>query len=110
VLGFSAVEVAGQLDTSTAAVNSSLQRARATLAAATPREDLLREPGDRVVRATIERYVHAFESADVDTLITLLTDDAGARDAARPALVRRTCRLRPVSSPAFSRCGAAAGE
>jgi len=74
VLGFRPVEVAGQLDTSTAAVNSSLQRARATLAAATPREDLLREPGDRVIRETIERYVHAFESADVDTLVTLLTD------------------------------------
>jgi len=76
VLGFSAVEVAGQLDTSAAAVNSSLQRARAALAAATPRENLLREPEDRAIRATVERYVHAFESADVDTLVTLLTDDA----------------------------------
>lgn len=76
VLEFSAVEVAAQLDTTTAAVNSSLQRARAALAAATPREHLLREPADKTIRETIERYVDAFESADVDTLVTLLTDDA----------------------------------
>jgi RNA polymerase sigma-70 factor, ECF subfamily len=76
VLKFSAAEVAGQLDTSTAAVNSALQRARAAIAAATPREHALRKPDDRAVRDTIERYIRAFEAADVDTLVTLLTDDA----------------------------------
>ncbi|WP_433274226.1 sigma-70 family RNA polymerase sigma factor [Pseudonocardia xinjiangensis] len=76
VLEFSAAEVAAQLDTSAAAVNSALQRARAALAAASPRENALREPDDRSVRETVERYVRAFESADVDTLVTLLTDDA----------------------------------
>jgi RNA polymerase sigma-70 factor, ECF subfamily len=76
VLRFSAAEVAGQLDTSTAAVNSALARARAAIAAAAPRESALPEPGDRAVRDTIERYIRAFESADVTALVTLLTDDA----------------------------------
>ncbi len=76
VLEFSAAEVASQLDTSVAAVNSALQRARAALAGAPPRENSLRKPGDRTVRETVERYVRAFEAADVDTLVTLLTGDA----------------------------------
>jgi len=76
VLQFSAAEVATQLDTSAASVNSSLQRARAALAAATPREYEVREPDDQGVRETIERYVRAFEAADVPALVTLLTDDA----------------------------------
>jgi len=76
VLEFSAAEVAAQLNASVAAVNSALQRARAALAGAAPREDALREPDDRTVQQTIERYIRAFEAADVDTLVTLLTDDA----------------------------------
>jgi RNA polymerase sigma-70 factor (ECF subfamily) len=76
VLQFSAAEVAGQLGTSTAAVNSALQRARAAIAAAAPQENALPEPDDRAVRETIERYIRAFESADVHTLVTLLTEDA----------------------------------
>jgi RNA polymerase sigma-70 factor (ECF subfamily) len=76
VLQFSAAEVAEQLETSTAAVNSALQRARAAIAEAAPQEDALRRPDDRTVRDAIERYIHAFESADVDTLVSLLTEDA----------------------------------
>ena len=76
VLRFSAAEVAIQLESSTAAVNGALQRARAALAAAAPRENAMREPDDRAVRETVERYIRAFEAADVDTLVTLLTDDA----------------------------------
>jgi RNA polymerase sigma-70 factor (ECF subfamily) len=76
VLQFSAAEVAKQLETSTAAVNSALQRARTAVAAAAPRENALRRPDDRALRDTIERYIRAFESADVDTLVTLLTEDA----------------------------------
>jgi RNA polymerase sigma-70 factor (ECF subfamily) len=76
VLEFSAAEVADQLGTSTAAVNSALQRARATMSAAAPREDELTEPDDATARTTIDRYVRAFEAADVDALVALLTDDA----------------------------------
>ena len=76
VLAFSAAEVAGQLDTSTAAVNSALQRARAAIAGAAPSQSALRTPDDQEVRRKIEHYIQAFEAADVDTLVTLLTDDA----------------------------------
>jgi len=76
VLQFSAAEVAAQLTTSTAAVNSALQRARAALAEAAPRVNVLRKPDDGTVRETIERYIRAFESADIDRLVSLLTDDA----------------------------------
>jgi RNA polymerase sigma-70 factor, ECF subfamily len=75
VLAFSAAEVAGQLATSTASVNSALQRARATLAGADLDEDELTDPEDPSVRATVERYVRAFEAADVPALVALLSAD-----------------------------------
>ncbi|MCU1615370.1 MAG: rpoE [Frankiales bacterium] len=75
VLAFSAAEVAAQLETSTASVNSALQRARATLADAAPSEEELTDPDDVSVRATVERYVRAFEAADVAALVRLLTAD-----------------------------------
>jgi RNA polymerase sigma-70 factor (ECF subfamily) len=76
VLDFTAGEVAGMLDTSPAAVNSALQRARAGLSGAPPDEAGLAEPDDRAVRDTVDRYIRAFEAADVDGLVSLLTDDA----------------------------------
>jgi RNA polymerase sigma-70 factor (ECF subfamily) len=75
VLAFSAAEVAAQLETSTASVNSALQRARATLAGADLREDELTDPDDPSVRETVERYVRAFEAADVPALVSLLSAD-----------------------------------
>jgi len=76
LLEFSAAEVAEQLDASVASVNSALQRARAGLAAAGLVEDEIVQPDDRAVRETVEAYVRAFEAADVDTLVGLLTEDA----------------------------------
>ena len=70
VLEFSAAEVAEQLDTSVAAVNSALQRARASVSV---KEGDVVEPGDNAV---IDRYIKAFEAADVATLVSLLTEDA----------------------------------
>jgi len=75
VLAFSAAEVAGQLETSTASVNSALQRARATLAGAPPREEQVGDPDDPAVRETVERYARAFEAGDVPGLVQLLTAD-----------------------------------
>jgi RNA polymerase sigma-70 factor (ECF subfamily) len=75
VLQLPAAEVAHVLDTSVASVNSSLQRARATLRAAGPVLEELREPADPGERAAVERYLAAFEAADVPALTRLLADD-----------------------------------
>jgi RNA polymerase sigma-70 factor, ECF subfamily len=77
VLGWSAAEVAASLDTSVAAVNSALQRARATLAArATDAGNLdPRTPTPPLAAALLERYVAAFERYDVDGLVALLQQD-----------------------------------
>jgi RNA polymerase sigma-70 factor (ECF subfamily) len=79
VLDWSANEVAELLDMTVPAVNSALHRARATLArhyrADTP--DTLKPPtsGDRL-RALLDRYVRAWENADVAGLTALLKEDA----------------------------------
>lgn len=41
-----------------------------------PSGSSLRKPDDWTIRETGERYIRAFEAADVDTLVTLLTDEA----------------------------------
>jgi RNA polymerase sigma-70 factor (ECF subfamily) len=74
VLEFSAIEVAGILATTPAAVNSGLQRAKARLDDVSVAEDSLAEPTDPAVRGLIDQYVAAFESANVPALTRLLTD------------------------------------
>jgi len=78
VLGFHAGEVAGMLEVTVESVNSALKRARASLqrrqqpaaghapapAAGSPAED-----------AIVARFARAWESADLDLLVALLTDD-----------------------------------
>jgi RNA polymerase sigma-70 factor (ECF subfamily) len=73
VLGWSAAEVAALLDVSVAAVNSALQRARSHLPADT---DSLVQPTEQRQRELLDRYVAAFQNADVDELIAVLTEDA----------------------------------
>jgi RNA polymerase sigma-70 factor (ECF subfamily) len=75
VLRWRAAEVAELLDTSVASVNSALQRARSTLAA----EDIdTTDPHrmDEEQRALLSRYVDAFERYDLDSLTSLLHEDA----------------------------------
>jgi RNA polymerase sigma-70 factor (ECF subfamily) len=74
VLEFSAAEVAGLLDASVASVNSALQRARAGLAGVV--DIVIVQPDDPAVHQAVEAYVRAFEAADVDALVELLTEDA----------------------------------
>jgi RNA polymerase sigma-70 factor (ECF subfamily) len=69
VLAWRATEVADLLDTTTAAVNSALQRARAQLSLAAPAEDGLTEPTDPDQRALLDRYADAFENADIPALV-----------------------------------------
>ena len=76
VLGFSAAEAADTLDMTPAAVNSALQRARARLGEAGIPEDRINEPVDPDRRAQVDRYIAAFEAADVAAITRLLTDDA----------------------------------
>jgi RNA polymerase sigma-70 factor (ECF subfamily) len=75
VLQFSAAEVAEQLETTVASVNSALQRARATME---QHGDLgeVPEPRDAEARAVVDRYARAFEAADVAGLVRLLADAA----------------------------------
>jgi RNA polymerase sigma-70 factor (ECF subfamily) len=74
VIGWSAAEVATSLDTSVAAVNSALQRARATLSSKS-QESLGAHDRD-VQPALVDRYVAAFERYDMDALMGLLHEDA----------------------------------
>ena len=93
VLGWSAAEVAQCVEMSVAAVNSALQRARATLVSRnlTPsgapipramRDDVVNTPQassaarDIPEEAVVERYVDAFHRYDVDALVSMLRDDA----------------------------------
>jgi RNA polymerase sigma-70 factor (ECF subfamily) len=76
VLSWKASEVAELLGTTVASVNSALQRARATLATAdVAATDPLR-PTDEAQRALLGRYVTAFEAYDLDSLTSLLHEDA----------------------------------
>ena len=75
VLGWTAAETAQLLETSVAAVNSALQRARAQLHEVAPAEDEVTEPGDPRWREALDRYVAAFAEADVDAVVRLLRDD-----------------------------------
>ncbi|MGI8645088.1 MAG: sigma-70 family RNA polymerase sigma factor [Nocardioides sp.] len=76
VLRWSAAEVAEALDTSTAAVNSALQRAHAQLASKGLTEDTVQPDLDARQREMLESYVDAFWRKDIDTLVSLLTADA----------------------------------
>ena len=76
VLRWRADEVAGLLGTTVASVNSALQRARATLAAREVDGAGPSKPLDDEQRALLERYVDAFQRYDMDSLTSLLHDDA----------------------------------
>ena len=73
VLCWHADEVAHLLDTTVASVTSALQRARSTLPAA---QGDPRLPDDPAQQDLLARYCKAFESHDIETLVTLLHEDA----------------------------------
>ncbi len=75
VLSFSASETAEILGTTVVSVNSSLQRARGRMKDVEARDEGLSELSATEQRAWVDRYMKAFEDADVDNLKRLLTED-----------------------------------
>lgn len=108
VLGFSARETAESLDTSTAAVNSALQRARKLIDDRLPersQQQTLRSLGDDRVRQIASSYADAVERGDADAVLALVSEDIAwampptptwyrGRDAIRVFLHRGPFRMR----------------
>jgi hypothetical protein len=80
VLDLPASEVAGMLDTTEQSVTSALKRARSTLSWELPSADTEPPPpSSPVERELVARLVEAFEAADVDGIVALMTEDAWLR-------------------------------
>jgi RNA polymerase sigma-70 factor (TIGR02960 family) len=78
VLGYHASEVADMLDSTVESVNSALKRARASLQHRRPPtagRDLPPASDSPSEDAIVAKFVSAYESADLDALVALLTDD-----------------------------------
>jgi RNA polymerase sigma-70 factor (ECF subfamily) len=78
VLGFHASEVADMLDTTVESVTSALKRARASMQrrrSSAAGHQLPPAPGSPAEDALVAAFVRAWESADLDALVALLTDD-----------------------------------
>ncbi len=79
VLDWSIAEIAGAMDTSQSSVTSLLHRARVTMHKynVTRRQHGYRKNiSDQQTRQLLDRYMHAWESADIDGIVSLLTEDA----------------------------------
>jgi RNA polymerase sigma-70 factor (ECF subfamily) len=79
VLGFSAREAADTLETTTASVNSALQRARKAIDERLPEQSqqaTLRALGDERLREIVESYIEAMGRGDVDAVVGMLAEDA----------------------------------
>jgi RNA polymerase sigma-70 factor (ECF subfamily) len=78
ILGFQASEVSEMLDSTLDSVNSALKRARANLEQRRPANRDRRPPpasGSPSEDALVTKFVRAWQSADVDAIVALLTDD-----------------------------------
>jgi RNA polymerase sigma-70 factor (ECF subfamily) len=79
VLGFSAREAADALEATPASIDSALQRAHRTVDARLPersQQATLRTLGDEALRRIVDRFVAAWERADVDAVVAMLADGA----------------------------------
>jgi RNA polymerase sigma-70 factor (TIGR02960 family) len=78
VLGFRTAETADMLDSSEASVKGALQRARATLEARLSVGDRERAPLPHSPRERelVGRFADAVEGGDIESIVSLLTDDA----------------------------------
>jgi RNA polymerase sigma-70 factor, ECF subfamily len=106
VVQFSAAEVAELLETTPAAVNSSLQRARARLAEISPTEEDAVEPDDAERRELLDRYGAAFENADMAALTELLQADVKLEMPPLPVwFTGRDAVTRFLAARAFTKAG-----
>jgi RNA polymerase sigma-70 factor (ECF subfamily) len=112
VLGWQSNEVADALGQTVSSVKSALHRARATLAAHYPtfqRDQIAVHIGDEELNRLLDRYMQAWEAADVDGLVALLRDDSAFSMPPIPSWYRgRQDIARLVSKTIFS--GQAAGR
>ena len=91
VLGFSGAEVAETLETTSTAVYSALQRAHKTIDEQLPehsQQQTLRMLGDARVRDLVGRYVEAWESGDVEEVVSMLAEEAILAMPPRPSWYR----------------------
>ncbi len=84
VLGWRAPEVAEVLGSTVASVNSALQRARGTIDQRLP--ETAQTAADPTERELLNRFVAAFEHADMDGLVALLSEDARLRMPPQPSM------------------------
>ncbi len=79
VLGFRALEIAELIDSSAAAVNSALQRARESVSRRVPpksQQATLRALGEEGQRSLVAAYVRAWNQGDAAAIVSLLAEDA----------------------------------
>jgi RNA polymerase sigma-70 factor (TIGR02960 family) len=106
VLDWSAAEAAALLDTSVAAANSALQRARATL-----RERLPEPPADRTAsadlsadeRALLQGFIDTHESGDTAAAAAMLRDDVRVTMPPNPSLYQGIEAIIGLMGTAFDR-------
>jgi len=101
VLGFSAADTAAVLDTTVPAVNSALQRARATLRDGAPTARTVDRDRDRD-RDRVARYAAAIEGGEVQTLVSLVSADVILEMPPVPAWSRGVEQYRDFMAHLFS--------
>jgi RNA polymerase sigma-70 factor (ECF subfamily) len=101
VLGFPASEAAKVLGTTPASVNSALLRARGSFRPLGGR-DLAPLPSSAEERALVDRFVDAFESVDIDEVVSLLTEDARFAMPPQPIEFRGRTAVRELLGSFFA--------
>jgi RNA polymerase sigma-70 factor (TIGR02960 family) len=103
VLDWSAAETAELLETSVAATNSALQRARATLREELPERRAEPAPADltEAERALLEGFIATHESGDTAAAAALLAEDVRVTMPPLPAVYDGIESLRPLWRTAF---------
>ena len=94
VLGLRSKEVAELLDLSTSAIESALYRARKTLSRKYSASSPVALTSDPMVQDLLDRYVNAWEAADIDGLVALMREDATFPMPPSPTWVRGRDQIR----------------